>query len=458
MPTGIPNSRSQSMSYQGYRNVGRSGTITGTPPPRVTNQYNHPAFHSIKFGVPNTRHEKGVPKPPKPPDKPLMPYMRYSRKVWDKVKQENPELKLWEIGKIIGQMWRELTEDEKQVFIDEYEAEKIDYNEAMKAYHNSAAYQAWIVAKGRAQQAAEDGQLHENKPEPRMSIQPAEDHEDADGEDGFTVKHISASRYLRNHRLINEILSDAVVPDPRSVVTNARMQVLKRQVQSLMLHQKKLESELQQIEEKFEAKKRKFEESSEQFQHSMKKLCEQKIEINWEELLKPLPPPVPHNVVEPVKQVIPEQQADSDEPMLKAQETTEMVSTTEKKKDEVKIEKDDEAKKDDAVSKEEKDETKDGEGKEQKEETAEQKDKMNDGEKGKEDKVKEIVKEEKNEEKKNEDEEKMEVEESDKAEEENNGDDKSEIKEKITTESKKDEETMDVETDEDSKNDEKEEK
>lgn len=105
----------------------------------------------------------------------------------------------------------------------------------------------------------------------RVDIQPAEDEEDQD--DGYSFKQVAYSRYVRNHRLINEIFSDTIVPDVRSVVTTQRMHVLKRQVQSLAMHQMKLQAELQQIEEKFDAKKQKFNESSDLFQEELKKHC-----------------------------------------------------------------------------------------------------------------------------------------------------------------------------------------
>lgn len=152
-----------------------------------------------------------------------------------------------------------------------------EYDKALKVYHNSPAFLQYLAAKNKAK-ASSENDSHDTPSRPtkgsqqdrRIDIQPAEDEEDQD--DGYSVKHVAYARFVRNHRLINEIFSDMAVPDVRTVVTTNRMIVLRKQVQSLTMHQMKLEAELLQMEEKFEAKKRKLIESSEIFQEELKKV------------------------------------------------------------------------------------------------------------------------------------------------------------------------------------------
>ncbi len=225
------------------------------------------------------------------PEKPIAPYMRYSKKVWDSVKSQNPDAKLWEIGKIIGNMWRDLNETEKSEYNAEYEHAKAEYCEQIKAYHNSPQYQHYLSNVSRKRGAE---QRHSTGPNVLMSsniintlnsnnrtagiaenglshyaIEPAED----DGlDDNLSMRQVALMRYTRNHKLLNEIFNEYTVPDNRSIITGARMDQLKKQVNSLEMHQNKLKEELLGIEKKFDSKRQKILDSASEFESEMEKV------------------------------------------------------------------------------------------------------------------------------------------------------------------------------------------
>ena len=241
----------------------------------LNNQYDHPAFNKLFLGSNVSRASKNGNRvnsssKPKAPEKPLVPYVKYSRKVWDNVKTSQPDLKFWQMGKVIGKMWRDLPAVDKQTFIEEHEAEKADYQEQLRSYHNSPAYQNYLQAKGKADAIESDNISYEND---ELSIEPAED-SSSDADKGFSVKHVAAARFSRNHRLMQDvILESSVVPTGIAVVTEQRLEMLKSQVQTLAEHQKNLQQDITEIEKQHNLTKRKWKESSVAFTTEIKRLC-----------------------------------------------------------------------------------------------------------------------------------------------------------------------------------------
>lgn len=153
-----------------------------------------------------------------------MPYMRYSRKVWPKVRADNPDVQLLEIGKIIGQMWREVSDAEKSIYQQEYELDKVEYDRQLKGYQAAMATAHVNASRSRASTTNSNG---------TAAIQPV------DEDDPFEMsrKRLSAMRYERDNRLMAELFSSVCLPDSRSVVPQSRIDQLKKQATSLSAHQ-----------------------------------------------------------------------------------------------------------------------------------------------------------------------------------------------------------------------------
>jgi len=74
-------------------------------------------------------------KDPAAPKRGLSAYMFFANENRDKVREENPGIKFGEVGKILGEKWKELTDKDKvpyekkaQEDKERYETEKAAYN------------------------------------------------------------------------------------------------------------------------------------------------------------------------------------------------------------------------------------------------------------------------------------------------------------------------------------------
>lgn len=73
-------------------------------------------------------------KDPNAPKKPQTAFFLWLNENRESIKKENPDAGLGQIGKIAGEKWREISDEDKQEYNDKYKIEKEKYDEAMKSY------------------------------------------------------------------------------------------------------------------------------------------------------------------------------------------------------------------------------------------------------------------------------------------------------------------------------------
>jgi len=92
-------------------------------------------------------------KDPNAPKRPLTAYFLYVAEVRQDVVEEIGKSDITAVGKKIGEMWRNLSDEEKAKYIETANESKAEYQEEMNEYKQSAEYAAFQEQKSAAQPA-----------------------------------------------------------------------------------------------------------------------------------------------------------------------------------------------------------------------------------------------------------------------------------------------------------------
>ena len=69
------------------------------------------------------------------PKKATTSYFAFTADKRDEVKRKNPDLKMTEHAKILGDMWRKMSDKDKKPYMDMVEKDKKRYEQEMELYH-----------------------------------------------------------------------------------------------------------------------------------------------------------------------------------------------------------------------------------------------------------------------------------------------------------------------------------
>ncbi|KAI9189755.1 Non-histone chromosomal protein 6 [Blastocladiella emersonii ATCC 22665] len=73
-------------------------------------------------------------KDPNKPKRPMTAFFIFSGEFRDAVKAENPEAKVGQIAKLLGERWRSMSDEEKAPYAEKVKAEKARYDREMAIY------------------------------------------------------------------------------------------------------------------------------------------------------------------------------------------------------------------------------------------------------------------------------------------------------------------------------------
>ncbi|MES1922622.1 FACT complex subunit ssrp1 [Bonamia ostreae] len=85
-----------------------------------------------KSAIKKFRKDKNAPK------KPLTPYFVFMNENRAEFKKNHPDKKVTEIGKLLGEKWRSLSEKEKTVFVEKSKELKKEYQTKLDKYNKSS--------------------------------------------------------------------------------------------------------------------------------------------------------------------------------------------------------------------------------------------------------------------------------------------------------------------------------
>ncbi|GMR42114.1 hypothetical protein PMAYCL1PPCAC_12309, partial [Pristionchus mayeri] len=214
----------------------------------------------------------------KAPEVPVSPYIRYCRRQWHNVRNDNPDLQMWEISRVVKEKWEGLSEEEKSPFNHEFEMEMAEYEKAVKNMNGGSAVHNAIKAslQNRVKGSGKKGEVGST------SLVSTATNEEEQPPSELTARRMHALRFDRNHRLISDLFNASTVVDSRLVVPQKRVDLLQKQAFNLNIHKTKLEEELVKMNNDFEERKRSFQKSTEEFNEKLKKVVDERIEVSEE--------------------------------------------------------------------------------------------------------------------------------------------------------------------------------